>query len=142
MEADRIVGTARPTMHLKMAGSRMQALLLLACAFSISSVLVRASQQDTHNPLERIKLHAALHAPESSIVLRLNSTVLEAGNSHQWFELSWSGVQRPSYADWVGLIVPAGDDITKTAPAKYQIAAMDKNHVKKGEGRLRYLFRC
>lgn len=87
--------------------------------------------------MERIKLHAASHAPESSIVLRLNSTLLEAGHSHHWFELSWSGVQQPSYADWLGLIVPAGADITNTAPAKYQIAAMDKNHVKRGEGRLK-----
>jgi hypothetical protein len=124
-------------MQRPLARSLMQALLLLACALSIVSMPVWASQQDTHNPLERIKLHAASHAPESSIVLQLNSTVLEAGYSHQWFELSWSGVQQPSYADWVGLIVPAGADITKTAPAKYQIAAMDKDHVRKGEGILR-----
>uniref|UniRef100_A0A383VVS5 Purple acid phosphatase n=1 Tax=Tetradesmus obliquus TaxID=3088 RepID=A0A383VVS5_TETOB len=116
----------------------MQTLLLLVCALGISCMRVSASQQETHNPLERIKLYAASHAPESSIVLRLNSTVLEAGHSHQWFELSWSGVQQPSYADWLGLIVPAGADITKTAPAKYQIAAMDKNHVKRGEGRLKF----
>jgi hypothetical protein len=115
----------------------MQTLLLLACALGIRSVQVFASQQDTHNPLELIKLHAASQALESSIVLQLNSTVLEAGHSHQWFELTWSGVQQPSYADWLGLIVPAGADITKTAPAKYQIAAMDNNHIRKGEGRLR-----
>lgn len=115
----------------------MPALLLLVCACSISSAPVWASQQDTHNPLERINLLAAIHAPDSSIALQLNSTVLEAGHAHQWFELTWSGVQQPSYADWVGLLVPAGADITKTAPAKYQIAAMDKNHVRRGEGRLR-----
>eukprot|EP00882_Tetradesmus_deserticola_P023160 GHRQ01025198.1.p1 GENE.GHRQ01025198.1~~GHRQ01025198.1.p1 ORF type:complete len:125 (-),score=20.52 GHRQ01025198.1:835-1209(-) len=120
-----------------LARNPMHALLLLACAFSISSLRVSSWQQDTHNPLERINLQASFHAFESSINLRLNSTVLEAGHSHQWFELAWNGVQQPSYADWVGLIVPAGADITQTAPAKYQIAAMDKNHVRKGEGRLR-----
>ncbi|KAF6263717.1 Metallo-dependent phosphatase-like protein [Scenedesmus sp. NREL 46B-D3] len=125
-------------MSRPLVGSPMPALLLLVCACSISSAPVWASQQDTHNPLERINLLAAIHAPDSSIALQLNSTLLEAGHAHHWFELTWSGVQQPSYADWVGLLVPAGADITKTAPAKYQIAAMDKNHVRRGEGRLRF----
>jgi hypothetical protein len=134
---DRCNFVAPFNMQRPLARSLTQGLLLLACALSILSMPVWGAQQDTHNSLERIKLHAASHVPESSIVLRLNSTVLEAGHSHQWFELTWSGVQHPSYADWVGLIVPAGADITKTAPAKYQIAAMDKNHVRTGEGTLR-----
>eukprot|EP00775_Hariotina_reticulata_P004167 gene4166-4415_t len=69
-------------------------------------------------------------------MLALNSTVLE--QSGQWFELSWSGVSHPSYADWIALLVPAGADFTQTAPAKYKIAALDKQHVSTGTGRLTF----
>lgn len=106
-------------------------LLSLACGTALGS------QQDTHNPLERIKVASIRSALDSKIQLSLNSTVLEASHAYQWFELSWRGVQQPSYADWVGLIVPAGADVTKTAPAKYQVAAMDKRHIRSGQGRLK-----
>jgi hypothetical protein len=54
-------------------------------------------------------------------------------------QVSWRGVTHPSYADWVGLLVPAGADPSRTAPAKYALAAtdVDKTHLSRGEGRLR-----
>lgn len=105
---------------------------LMAC-----SPLAHEEGNRAHNPLELIHVNALKHELDNNIQLTLNSTVLEAGHSFQWFELSWKGVSHPSYGDWVGLIVPAGADVTQTAPAKYQTAALDPNHVRSGEGKLK-----
>lgn len=59
---------------------------------------------------------------------------------HAHMQVSWHGVQHPSYADWIGLLVPAGANPTKSAPAKYQIASadLDGTHLQTGAGRLRF----
>lgn len=55
-------------------------------------------------------------------------------------QVSWKGVAHPSYADWIGLLVPAGSDPTKNAPAKFQMASADADHthLKRGTGRIRW----
>lgn len=111
--------------------------LLLASLVTIALHPTYAISRATHNRLELIHTQNTRVDIDNGIRLSLNSTLLQSGHSHQWFELSWRGVAHPSYADWVGLIVPAGADSSKTAPAKYQTAAMDPAHILHGEGKLK-----
>lgn len=52
-------------------------------------------------------------------------------------QVSWHGVQHPSYADWIGLVVVQHPSY---AVAKYQMATadLDATHLKTGAGRLRF----
>lgn len=69
-----------------------------------STAFVRQEQKpkhDTHNSLERISVSALTHARDATIKLTIDKTSLKS--SGQWFELSWSGVPDPNYADWIAL---------------------------------------
>jgi hypothetical protein len=52
--------------------------------------------------------------------------------------VSWSGVKQPKFDDWIAVYVPADADPSQTAPAKYQLCALDADHIYHGRGRTRY----
>eukprot|EP00879_Flechtneria_rotunda_P003651 GHRR01003888.1.p1 GENE.GHRR01003888.1~~GHRR01003888.1.p1 ORF type:complete len:559 (+),score=122.66 GHRR01003888.1:217-1677(+) len=101
-------------------------------------LFVSTAEQETHNPLERINVASVVFQVDNAIQLTVNSTSLPAGQSHAWFEVAWTGVSHPSYADWIGLVFLAGANFTEIAPAKYKIAALDKGHIIRGEGKLSF----
>lgn len=107
---------------------------LLAAVLLLASACICVAH-DSHNPLEcigAVTVSGAHHEP--GIDMRLNSTELTAPG--QWFEVSWEGVEQPSYADWIGLWVPAHANVTATAPAKFKIAASSPTHIMHGRGSL------
>jgi hypothetical protein len=103
--------------------------MLLACL-----LLAECKETDTENPLEKINVSATRILLEDQIVLDVNSTTLE--HSGQWFTVTWSNVPNPSFADWIALMVPAGADMSTTAPAKYKVAASSPTHIRTGAGSL------
>ena len=55
----------------------------------------------------------------------------------QWAEVCWKGVRMPAADDYIALYVPANADTTRTAPVKYQWAALTMSHLQTGSGCLR-----
>lgn len=112
-------------------------LAALLCWHLVASAAAR--HQDTHNPLERINVGAASVQQDNQIKLAVSTTKLTKREG-ELVEVSWHGVQHPSYADWIGLLVPADANPTRTAPAKFQMATadLDATHLKSGSGRLRF----
>lgn len=136
--------------------------VLCCCSWHLSAPAA-ARQQDTHNPLERINVGAASVQGDNQIKLAVSTTKLTKREGElvevrrPWvgltepctavsaaphslpytrMQVSWHGVQHPSYADWIGLLVRTWP----AAPAKFQMASadLDATHLKTGAGRLRF----
>ncbi|KAL4439452.1 hypothetical protein ABPG77_008781 [Micractinium sp. CCAP 211/92] len=91
-----------------------------------------------HNPLElwnvagvREELGAGLPGAPGTPSIRCNATLLRG--SHEWVEVTWSGLPAGRYDDYVALF-PVGADPAQSAPIKYQWAARSPSHMKLGAG--------
>lgn len=109
---------------------------VVACA-----LLVRGAQgaggQDTHNPLEHIKLFNAVDET-SSLHARVVANVTEVEGKSAWVEVTWSGFKSPSFDDWVGVLAPADAHVKHSTPIKYVRAASKPTHLEDGSGTVTY----
>ncbi|XP_064405797.1 uncharacterized protein LOC135350876 [Halichondria panicea] len=92
------------------------------------------------NPLRSFKHERATVNLEPSIGLTLSHHALN--RSGDWLTVYWSGVDKPSSLDWVGLwVLPdnATDINSKTqAPVKYQYCNVSNTHMDWGFGKFKF----
>lgn len=93
------------------------------------------------NPLNSLRRDRAKRSIDDTVLIKVSPTELNAPGA-DWVKVTWTGVQKPSRDDWIGVYSPPvnGSNIDPSlhAPVKYQYAYYSPTHLSTGAGLLRF----
>ena len=93
------------------------------------------------SPLDSLRHDRARRNIDDKVLLKVSLTTLK-GPGHDWVNVTWSGVQKPSIGDWIGVYSPPinGSTIDHSlhAPVKFQYANFTSSHFATGTGLLSF----
>ena len=119
-------------------------LWVLPCTLQALALLFGAAvaiAPEHHNALERIRLRSARDYSQRHRV-QLTVNITEFSGRDAWVDVSWSGVQHPSFDDWIAVLAPADASIKHSTPVKYKLASTSFSHFEHGRGSARCAFVC
>jgi hypothetical protein len=121
--------------------SRPQVTMYAHCIIGLLlAASVAAEEQDTHNPVERLRLANALdlrlghHDDHHLYHVKIQANISSFHGAGEWLEVEWSGVEAPGLDDWVAVVTAATEDVQASTPIKYKLASSSRDFLETGSG--------